>query len=193
MKHSESIAAIAEALAAAQAEYITVPKSKTAKVSGVSKTGKAYDFSYKYADLADILSMALPRLSKQGVSVLQPHVLVDGKLRVCTYLFHKSGEWMQSDGIEISEASPDPQQMGIESTYFRRYDLASLIGVAPDEDTDAQQSGDRTRKVTPASVYPQGATSHPKTPPGRLPRSSQPNRSPNAQQPLHRPHSPKPG
>jgi hypothetical protein len=166
MKHSETVAAIFEALAAAQAEYVAVPKSKTAKVKGTSKNGKDYDFSYKYADLADILSMALPRLSKQGIALAQPHVLVDGKLRVCTYLLHKSGEWMQSDGIEVSEASPDPQQMGIESTYFRRYDLASLIGVAPDEDTDAQQAGDRTRKPSENISKPSGAsTANPTTQP----------------------------
>ena len=147
MRHSESIAAIAKALAAAQAEYVTVPKNKTAKI----KTKTGVDFSYNYADLADILSMALPRLSKQGIAFSQPHILVDGKLRVCTYLLHESGEWMHSDGIEISELG-EPQQMGIESTYFRRYDGASFIGVAPDEDTDAQQAGKRTGRTTPAQA-----------------------------------------
>ena len=152
MKRSESIAAIAEAMAAAQAEYVPVPKNKTANIKGVSKkTGKEYELSYQYADLADILAMAIPRLSKQGIALSQPHIIIDGKLRVVTYLLHKSGEWMHSDGIEISEDG-DPQQFGAESTYFRRYDGASFIGVAPDEDTDAQQAGNRTKKTTPAQA-----------------------------------------
>lgn len=147
MKHSESIAAIAKALAAAQAEYVPVPKNKTAKV----KMKSGGEFSYNYADLASCLSMALPRLSKHGIAFSQPHAFVDGKLRVVTFLLHESGEWLESDGIEISEDG-DPQQFGAESTYFRRYDGCSFIGVAPDEDTDAQQAGNRTRKTTPAQA-----------------------------------------
>jgi hypothetical protein len=143
MKHSDSIAELASALAAAQAEYVAVPKNKTARVK--MKSGGEY--SYKYADLADILSMALPVLSRQGIAFSQPHVLVDGKLRVVSYLLHKSGEWIHSDGIEISELG-EPQQMGAESTYFRRYDGASLLGIAPDEDTDAQDAGKRTPRHT---------------------------------------------
>ena len=148
MRHSESIAAIAKALAAAQAEYVTVPKNKTAKIK--TKTGS--DYSYNYADLADCLAMALPRLSKHGIAFSQPHVIFPDGLRVVTFLLHESGEWMASDGIAISEAG-EPQQFGAESTYFRRYDGCSFIGVAPDEDTDAQGAGKRTPKaVTPGSV-----------------------------------------
>jgi hypothetical protein len=147
MKRSESIAALAEAFAAAQAEYVPVKKTKTASVKGTSKNGKDYDYTYKYADLADILEMVIPCLSKQGLAFSQPHCMVDGKLRVVSYLLHKSGEWMHSDGIEISELSPDPKQLGIESTYFRRYDGSSFLGIAPDEDTDGQSTGDRTRRT----------------------------------------------
>lgn len=158
MKHSESIAAIAEALAAAQSEYVPVKKTKQATVKGTTKQGKPYEYTYMYADLADVLSMLLPRLSKQGIALSQPNVLVDGKLRVVTYLLHKTGEWMHSDGIEMSEEG-DPQQFGIESTYFRRYDVSSFTGVAPDEDTDAQGADKRTRRTTPAQAM-DGAISH---------------------------------
>ena len=154
MKQSESIAALAEAFAAAQAEYVPVQKKKTAKVKGTSKNGKDYDYTYQYADLADILEMAIPRLSKQGLAFSQPHCMVDGKLRVVSYLLHKSGEWMHSDGIEISEISPDPQQLGIESTYFRRYDGSSFLGIAPDEDTDGQSAGDRARRTEESNNKP---------------------------------------
>ena len=147
MTHSETIGAIAKALAMAQAEYAPVPKNKTAKV----KMKAGGEFSYNYADLADCLSMALPRLSKNGIAFCQPHIMEAGKLRVVTLLIHESGEWLQSDGIEISEIG-EPQQFGAESTYFRRYDGCSFIGVAPDEDTDAQQTGNRSRRTTPAQA-----------------------------------------
>ena len=154
MRHSESIAALAKALAAAQKAYTPVSKTKTAKVKGINKkTNAPYEYEYKYADLADILSMALPCLSAQGIAFSQPHeIFPDGKLRVTTLLMHESGEWMESDGIEVSEEG-DPQQFGAESTYFRRYDGSSMIGVAPDEDTDAQNAGVRsTKKTTPAQA-----------------------------------------
>lgn len=153
MRHSESIAAIAKALAATQLEYVPVPKNKTARV----KMKSGGEFSYNYADLADCLSMALPRLAKHGIAFSQPHVIFPDGLRVVTFLLHESGEWMASDGIAISEAG-EPQQFGAESTYFRRYDGCSFIGVAPDEDTDAQQAGGRTTKTTPAqALAAQGA------------------------------------
>ena len=147
MRHSESIAALAKALAAAQAEYVTVPKSKSATV----KMKSGGEFKYNYADLADCLAMAIPRLSKHGIAFSQPHVIFPDGLRVVTFLMHESGEWMASDGIAISEEG-EPQQFGAESTYFRRYDGCSFIGVAPDEDTDAQGNGKRTLKTTPAQA-----------------------------------------
>ncbi len=152
MRHSESIAALAKALAAAQAEYVTVPKSKSATV----KMKSGGEFKYNYADLADCLAMAIPRLSKHGIAFSQPHVIFPDGLRVVTFLMHESGEWMASDGIAISEAG-EPQQFGAESTYFRRYDGCSFIGVAPDEDTDAQGAGKRTPKATPAQATQQPA------------------------------------
>jgi hypothetical protein len=161
MRHSELFGKIAGALAKAQSEYTPVPKKKTAKV----KTKAGYEYEYRYADLADCLEMALPLIAKNGIAFMQPHEITDGRLRVTTLLVHESGEWMQSDGIEISEEGT-PQDFGGESTYFRRYDGCSFIGVAPDEDTDAQGSGLKQRK-TPAQVMPPpnappaSATSHP--------------------------------
>jgi hypothetical protein len=201
MTHSETIGAIAKALAMAQAEYAPVPKNKTAKV----KMKAGGEFSYNYADLADCLSMALPRLSKNGIAFCQPHIMEAGKLRVVTLLIHESGEWLQSDGIEISEIG-EPQQFGAESTYFRRYDGCSFIGVAPDEDTDAQQAGNRSRRTTPAqamqnsSIPPtdyepdlpseSGAISHQPTgaaqaPPVAQPPTSQPAAAPAVSQGQH--------
>ena len=87
MRHSESIAALAKALAAAQAEYVTVPKSKTATV----KMKSGGEFKYNYADLADCLAMAIPRLSKHGIAFSQPHVIFPDGLRVVTFLMHESG------------------------------------------------------------------------------------------------------
>src|ERR1700722_12157517 len=139
MERSEQVGDLIAALAKAQNQFTPVNKNKTAKVKS-QRTGG--EFQYKYADLADCLAMALPVLSANKIAFSQPHIIKDGKLRVTTMLMHASGQWMQSDGIEISEDG-DPQQFGAESTYFRRYDGCSFCGIAPDEDTDAQQAGTR--------------------------------------------------
>jgi hypothetical protein len=163
MQRSDQFGDIAAALAKAQKAFTVVPKNKTATVK--TKTGGEY--KYKYADLADVLSMALPHLAENNIAFLQPHILAGGKLRVCTMLMHPSGQWLQSDGIEISEDG-DPQQMGAESTYFRRYDACTLLGVAPDEDTDAQQAGARLPRVTskPIAPAPASAPAHASQEPG---------------------------
>jgi hypothetical protein len=133
MKSSEKVDLIAQARVKAQKAFTPVPKNKTATV----KTKSGGEYKYKYADLADCLAMALPHLSANDIVLTQPHALVDGKLRVTTHLLHVSGQWMESDGIEILE-NGDPQHLGQQSTYYRRYDGCSFLGIAPDEDTDAQ-------------------------------------------------------
>lgn len=154
MRTSEEIKDLAEALAKAQSRYTPVKKDKTGKIKGTTKSGSSYEYEYKYADLADVLQMALPILSSEGLAFSQPNILVDGKLRVASRLMHLSGQWMESDGVEMSEEGT-PQAFGIESTYFRRYDGCSLLGIAPDEDTDAQMGDDRSRRKTPDPVQDQ--------------------------------------
>jgi ribosome-binding protein aMBF1 (putative translation factor) len=145
MSESSEVDQLYAAKAAAQGEFVAVPKNKTAKV----KTKAGYEYSYKYADLADILKMALPILAKNGLALSQP-LLVDsnGNLRITTRLGHKSGQWEQSDGLPINGDLP-PQELGSELSYFRRYDLGALLAIAPDEDTDAQGTGSKVEKKNP--------------------------------------------
>ena len=166
MRHSESISSISKALAAAQADFEPVPKNKTAKIRGKNNT----EYTYKYADLADVLGMAVPVLARHGIAFLQPNERIDGRLFVTTLLAHESGEWMQSDGIEVDELEMkwnefekksvlercDPRTIGGDFTYYRRYDGCSFIGIAPDEDVDAANHGPlpekRGRNTTEANA-----------------------------------------
>lgn len=145
MPQSETIDQLYTAKATAQSEFTVVPKTKTARV----KTKAGYEYTYKYADLADILKMALPVLAKNGLALSQP-LLVDanGVLRVTTRLGHKSGQWEQSDGLPINGDLP-PQELGSELSYFRRYDLGALLAIAPDEDDDGKVANDNGRKTKP--------------------------------------------
>ena len=134
-----------KALAAAQAEFKPVNKSKTAKVRG-EKNGRPYEYSYKYADLGDILSMALPLLSKNGVSFSQPLRRRDGKLVVVTRLAC-GNEVLEDDGLLIPEAVK-PQELGTYLTYYRRYSASTALGISTDEDVDGPSDGGEVKETS---------------------------------------------
>lgn len=152
--HSPEYKEIYAAFIQAQGEFAPVAKTKTATVKGRTKTGVEYEYTYKYADHADVLAMALPVLTKHGLGLMQPHMWIDGRLRVATRLIHSSGQWLQSYGLGLPE-NLAPQDFGSLSTYWRRYDVCSLLGIAADEDIDAQKNAEAAR---PAPVRQPEAT-----------------------------------
>lgn len=140
------------ALAAAQAELKSPEKTKTATVSGVTKSGKKYEYNFKYADIADILEHALPVLSRHGLSVTQPTEIRDGTIVLKTVL-HFDTQQIASE-YPVCRIDNSHQSMGSALTYARRYALTSLIGIAPQEDTDGEGAA-------PAGEQPQKKlTSH---------------------------------
>ena len=64
---SPEIANISHAVVSALGELSDVPKGREAKIP--TKTGASY--GYRYADLADALSMVRPILAKYGLVVMQ--------------------------------------------------------------------------------------------------------------------------
>lgn len=147
---SEAINEIATALAAAQGEFKPVPKTRQGKIEGESKgTGKAFSFSYAYADIADVLSNVIPVLSKHGLAVIQPTMMDGGVLTIVTRIVHASGQWFESD-YPVCSIQGDHKKMGGALTYSRRYALCSMIGVAPDEDIDGDGADEPAPKQKPA-------------------------------------------
>ena len=130
---SRQIGKIAEALAKAQGALKPLKAGKTVTVK--MKTGGQYN--YKYADLADILQSAREALSKNGLAVAQTYE-VGVPCVLNTTLMHTSGEWLKSSlPVNISQGM-GPQDVGSLMTYFRRYALSALIGIAADEDDDGK-------------------------------------------------------
>ena len=127
MKHSESIAVIAEALAKAQLQLKDTAKSKQG-------------YGYKYADLSDVLSAIRSEFGKQGLSFTQ-EVTQEGKvIKVTTLLMHSSGEWIvygTAIPAIIMKGCNDAQSAGAGITYARRYAISAIAGIASEEDTDA--------------------------------------------------------
>ncbi len=162
MRTSDSIAAIAEALSKFQAAVPAIPKKRTATVP--MKSGGSY--SYKYADLSDIIDAVRAPLAANGLSYVQS-VASDGANIICTTLvMHSSGEFIESD-VMMLPAGATPQTAGSAITYARRYSLAPALGISPDEDDD----GNAATNSTDARPAAKAAT--PATAPGKLTEGQQ--------------------
>ena len=125
------------ALAKAQGEMDALIASSTANI----KSEKA-NFSYKYADLADVLRVALKTLSKHGLGIVQiPEVVYDSNttiVSIAATLFHASGEFMPIAPLPLRvRPNATAQEVGSAITYARRYQLQSVLGLAADDDDGA--------------------------------------------------------
>jgi hypothetical protein len=135
---SESIGAIAGALAKAQAEIANPEKSLTATIR--SPFPREADRSFRYASLANGLDLVRKSLGRHEIATVQTTSIDDaaGLIRLTTTLAHSSGEWLSSDWpvCPISETAT-PHRMGAALTYARRYALFTLVGIAGEDDLDA--------------------------------------------------------
>ena len=137
-RSSESIGALAGALAKAQAELTNPQKSLTATIPALFP--REAEKTFRYAPLSAGLDLVRKCLSQQEIAVVQT-TAVDkeaGFVQLTTVLAHSSGEWMSSDWpvCPVSETAA-PHRMGAALTYARRYCLFSLVGIAGEDDIDA--------------------------------------------------------
>ena len=137
-----SIGKLAAALAKFQGEMPSVHKGKTAKVQ--MKSGGEY--SYKYADLADVTAAAMPILSKNGLAFICQSEEGSRGFQLRGTLVHDSGE---SIAGSLPLYGSTNQELGASLTYARRYLLGSLTGIVTDDDTDGQAAvgAERTTKA----------------------------------------------
>lgn len=139
MKYSESLSNICTALAKVQAEIKNPIKNQE---------NKGVQGAPLYANLEDTLQdYVRPICSKHGISFIQA-VKTDeqGKVGVCTTLFHESGEFIEGDYVYCEVIIPisnkgnkvmtEAQATGSCITYLRRYSLNAMLGINGDKDTD---------------------------------------------------------
>lgn len=138
MTRSDSIARLAVALAKAQGS-----------IEGAAKTSLNPHFGSRYADLAATWDACRSALAANEIAVVQSPSTDGNLVRMTTLLLHGSGEWVESDPLQVQARDAAPQAVGSCLTYLRRYQLASMAGVAP-EDDDAEAASGRDR--APASV-----------------------------------------
>lgn len=126
---SDTIGAIAKALAAAQLEMGPAIKDRVGRIPG--KDGKA-GYEYRYATLATCFEAIQP-LHKNGIAVTQIPIGCDNGVLVATLLIHESGEWIRGE-MWMPVTQQTPQGYGSALTYARRYGLTALCGLASDDD-----------------------------------------------------------
>ena len=131
------------ALAAAQAEFPEITKDRTAPVR--SEKGA---YTYHYADLASILAAIRPVLAKHGIATVQRMRCHDGGLVLLTELLF--GEERLVSEMPLPAELRNPQAFGSLLTYGKRYALASLVGVAAEEDDDGASAKDAEPAKPPA-------------------------------------------
>jgi hypothetical protein len=97
--------------------------------SAITKDQTNPHFKSQYYDINDLLRMVEPILHKHGLMVLQP--IKDGLIH--TYIIDvETGDKIESS--YLLEGNPNPQKIGSEITYFRRYLLSSLLSLQAEDD-----------------------------------------------------------
>ncbi|MGB3043774.1 MAG: ERF family protein [Xanthobacteraceae bacterium] len=156
---SDTIGAIAAALAKAQADLANPEKSLTATIH--SPFPRESDRTFRYASLASGLDIVRKALGRQEIATVQTTAIDpdSGQIRLTTLLAHASGEWIASDWpvCPVSDVAA-PHRMGAALTYARRYALFALVGIAGEDDLDAPDivMGPVSSPVSPPS-HPAGS------------------------------------
>jgi hypothetical protein len=123
VKTSDSIKELATALAKAQGELM-----------GAKKDTANPFFKSKYADLASIVEALKACFPKYGLAYVQTICTSEDGVGVETILMHASGEWIKGEPFFLPVNKADAQGFGSCATYARRYSLAAISGVAPEDD-----------------------------------------------------------
>lgn len=142
MEHSDNINEIAGALSALAGDICDVGKD----VQG---------YGYRYAAIDSYLRIARPLLAKHGLALVQSPRTQPGAITLTSLVTHSSGQWIRSEltlAIEPKKGLSEAQCAGTVITYARRYALASLLGMAA-EDDDAAKDREK-RDVADVKEFP---------------------------------------
>ncbi len=137
-RSSETIGAIAAALAKAQAELTNPEKSLVATIR--ASHPREHGQTFRYAALSSGLDIVRKALGGHEIATVQTTAIDKdaGLIRLTTTLAHSSGEWLSSEWpvCPIADTAA-PRRMGAALTYARRYALFTLVGIAGEDDPDA--------------------------------------------------------
>jgi hypothetical protein len=161
-RSSDTIGAIAAALAKAQGELTNPEKSLGAVIR--SPFPREGERAFRYASLASGLDIVRKCLGQHEIATVQTTAIdqAAGQIQLTTLLAHASGEWISSDWpVCPTSETAAPHRMGAALTYARRYALFALVGIAGEDDLDAP---DLLVEPSPAVEAPANPDLHRQTP-----------------------------
>jgi hypothetical protein len=91
-------------------------------------------FKSKYADLGDVVSVAVPALNEQGVAMFHYMLRDEHGAVMRTTLVHGASATEISCDVPLIINKNDMQGMKSATTYAKRIGLESLTGIAPEDD-----------------------------------------------------------
>jgi hypothetical protein len=161
-RSSESIGAIASALAKAQSELTNPEKALVGTIR--SPFDRQGDRTFRYASLSSGLDIVRKTLGKHEIATVQTTTIDRdaGLIRLTTVLAHSSGEWVSSDWpvCPVGETAA-PHKMGAALTYARRYALFTLVGIAGEDDLDAPDLGVSVTEHSSTDIKDPGTAKRP--------------------------------
>lgn len=94
-------------------------------------------FRSKYFGLGDLLSQVKPILARYDLALLQIPNSNEERISIKTQILHgSSGHIFEFDTLGIKAAGINLQAQGSAMTYLKRYAIATILGVAGDDEQD---------------------------------------------------------
>lgn len=139
MKTSNELKNIYTAIIKARPEIAPIARTKSAR-------------NYKYATLDSVIELLSLVLPKHGLGWIQTLSTEDGQPFLVTRIIHESGEWIEDAMVllqtKLNGGANESQELGASITYFKRYALSAIFGIATDDDTDGvAEVNERKQKV----------------------------------------------
>lgn len=114
------------------------------EIGKVTKNAKNPHFKNNYADINAIIETVEPVLIKHGLVLIQP--IEQGEV-ITRIIDAATGEVLES-AMPLSPTA-NPQQMGSQITYYRRYTLQSLLSLQAEDDDANAASAPQAKPAKP--------------------------------------------
>lgn len=128
------------------------------QIKGAKKDSENPHFRSKYADLASVWDACREALITNGFGVLQHGEYYCDQWVLATTLIHESGASVRGY-VPLLNGKGDMQGLGSAMSYARRYGLAAMVGVSP-EDDDGNAASEKP-KAAKVEAPPQTPQPHP--------------------------------
>lgn len=119
-------------------------------------------FRSRYFALSDLLDIVKPTFASYGLAVLQIPSTEDGRISISAQVIHHSGHIFHLGSVGIKSEGLTLQALGSAMSYLKRYQLATLCGVAADLE-EGEDDGNSVTKQQKAYAHgkPQAPAAQP--------------------------------